>query len=274
MGLPGTRSASPRPARVVSALPTAPADRPRTLAISPVLQGPGLSARYSATWRRSWPFPSRPFGAAAGAAGAVIGITSVNASPEFSTALACARFSPLPGILIAGEFPPGISGYNNDASSPFWQESTPFRLESGNFRANFRGDSRNSSRTAAGTDTVRHCTFSGAPARLLPPPSRLAAGRLARPVCLAVCLAGTLGGKVGTGKGTAGGRGYTYTERATTEKINTRNYLPGAPITIVLRAVRVYKSGSSREGLFRALPAHSPGPGGSGVGRYTERSTE
>ena len=60
----------------------------------------------------------------------------------------------------------------------------------------------------------------------------------------------------------------------TTGKINTRHHLPGAPITIVLRAVRVYKSGSSREGLFRALPAHSPGPGGSGVGRYTERSTE
>ena len=57
------------------------------------------------------------------------------------------------------------------------------------------------------------------------------------------------------------GREYTYTKRATTEKINTRHHLPGAPITIVLRAVRVYKSGSSREGLFRALPAHSPGPG-------------
>src|SRR5216684_1657285 len=59
MGLPGTRSASPLPARVVSALPTAPADLARALAISPVLQGPGWSARYSATWRRSWPLPSR-----------------------------------------------------------------------------------------------------------------------------------------------------------------------------------------------------------------------
>src|SRR6059036_529181 len=79
MGLPGTGLASPRSARVVSALPTAPADLPRALAIAPVLQGPGWSARYSATWRRSWPLPSRPFGAAAGAAGVVIGITSVKA---------------------------------------------------------------------------------------------------------------------------------------------------------------------------------------------------
>src|SRR5579859_5782026 len=148
MGLPGTRSASPRSARVVSALPTAPADLARALAISPVLQGPGWSARYSATWRRSWPLPSRPFGAAAGA---VIGITSVKYEAEYGPALACARFSPLPGILICRGISPGISGYNNDASSPFWQESTPFRLEFGNFRANFRGDSRNSSRTAADT---------------------------------------------------------------------------------------------------------------------------
>src|SRR6266851_8603315 len=98
MGLPGTRSASPVPARVVSALPTAPADRPSALAISPVLQGPGWSARYSATWRRSWPFPRRPFGAAG--AGAVIGITSVKYEADYGPALACARFSTLHGILI------------------------------------------------------------------------------------------------------------------------------------------------------------------------------
>ena len=194
---------------------------------------------------------------------------------EYGPALACARFSPLPGILICRGISPGISGYNNDASSPFWQESTPFRLESGNFRANFRGDSRNSSRTAAGTDTVRHRAFSAPPARLLPPPfpPRRRPPRAARLPGRTTSRAPS-GGRSGQGRGRVGGRGYTYTERATTEKINTRNHLPGAPITIVLRAVRVYKSGSSREGLFRALPAHSPGPGGSGVGRYTERSTE
>jgi hypothetical protein len=51
-------------ASVVSALPTAPAERPRPLAISPGVCGPGRAASHSATWRRSWPLPSRPAGAA------------------------------------------------------------------------------------------------------------------------------------------------------------------------------------------------------------------
>jgi hypothetical protein len=37
----------------------------------------------------------------------------------YGPALACARFSSLPGILISGRISPGISGYNNGASSPF-----------------------------------------------------------------------------------------------------------------------------------------------------------
>jgi hypothetical protein len=73
--------------------------------------------------------------------------------------------------LIAGEFPSGISGYNNDASSPFWQESTPFRLESANFRADFRPDSRNSSRTATTAGTVRHRAFPAAPAASIGAPA-------------------------------------------------------------------------------------------------------
>jgi hypothetical protein len=86
---------------------------------------------------------------------------------------------------------PGISGYNNDASSPFWQESTPFRLESGNFPPNFRGDSRNSLRTAAGADTVRHRTFSGRAASFLPAPSRPAAAASRGPPAWPYDLAGT-----------------------------------------------------------------------------------
>src|SRR5271165_2711574 len=139
MGLPGTRSASPLPARVVSALPTAPADLSRALAISPVLQGPGWSARYSATWRRSWPLPSRPFGAAAGAAGAVIGITSVEYEADMGRHWRAHAFRHYPGFYFCRGISPGISGYNNDASSPFWQESTPFRLEFGNFPRQFPG---------------------------------------------------------------------------------------------------------------------------------------
>ena len=193
-------------------------------------------------------------------------------------ALACARFSPLPGILIGGEFPPAISGYNNDASSPFRQESTPFRLEFGNFRANFRADSRNSSRTAAAAATVRHRTFSGLAGRLFPRLSRLAAGRLTRPACLPAWpydLAGSLGGEGwgegwGLGAGEAGGldrkRGR---DRKTGTWINEGLSRMWRADYYCFTSFARIKSGSSREGLFRALPAHSPGLGGSGVGRYT-----
>jgi hypothetical protein len=126
------------------------------------------------------------------------------------TLLAITRDSNLPG-----NFPPGISGYSNDASSPFWQESTPFSLESGNFRANFWGDSRNSSRTAAGTDTVRHDAFCTPSARLLPAPfpPRHRPPRAAR-LPWPHDLAGTLGGKAPAGKGPAEGQTCTYTQRA------------------------------------------------------------
>jgi hypothetical protein len=54
------------------------------------------------------------------------------------TALACARFSPLPGIVISRGIFPRYFRAQHDAISPFRQESTPFRLEFGNSRANFR----------------------------------------------------------------------------------------------------------------------------------------
>src|SRR6185437_17112185 len=119
MGLPGTRSASPRSARVVSALPTAPADLPRALAISPTLQGPGWSVRYSATWRRSWPLPSRPLGAAAGAAGVVIGITSVKARRNRGRHWRAHAFRHYPGFYFSAGIPPRYFRVHNDAISPF-----------------------------------------------------------------------------------------------------------------------------------------------------------
>jgi hypothetical protein len=51
--------------------------------------------------------------------------------------LACARFSPLPGILISGGISRRYFRVHNDAISPFSEESTPFRLESGEFTREF-----------------------------------------------------------------------------------------------------------------------------------------
>src|SRR5208337_4210284 len=145
MGLPGTRSASPRSARVVSALPTAPADLSRAWAISPVLQGPGWSARYSATWRRSWPLPSRPLGAAAGAAGVVIGITSVKARRNIGRHWRAHAFRHYPGYNLPGEFPPVFPGTTTTLARLFGRSQRHSASNSGNFRANsaqFVTDSR------------------------------------------------------------------------------------------------------------------------------------
>jgi hypothetical protein len=190
--------------------------------------------------------------------------------------LACARFSPLPGILIGGEFPLAISGYNNDASSPFWQESTPFRLEFGNFRANFRADSRNSLRTAAGTDTVRHRAFSAPRPAFSPRLSPPAAGR--RPP-RAARLPGRTTSRAASGARAGGWReGGWYRKRSRDRKTGTwinegLSSIWRAGYYCFTSCARI-KAGSPREGLFRALPAHSPGRGASGVSRYTEWNTE
>ena len=98
----------------------------------------------------------------------------------------------------------------------------------------------NSSRTAAAAFTVRDCAFSGPPAAFRARLFRPAAGRLAHPPAWPYDLAGTLGGEGRAGRGGGWGQVDTYTERATTERINTGHHLPAAPTTIVLRAVRVY----------------------------------
>src|SRR5487761_1843828 len=193
MGLPGTRSASPWSARVVSALPTAPADLSRALAISPVLQGPGWSVRYSATWRRSWPLPRRP----SGAAGVVIGITSVKARRNIGRHWRAHAFRHYPGFNYPGEFPPVFPGTTRRYLAFFGGVNA--------FSPRIRGISaripRNSYRPAAAVITVRRRAFSGRPAafrpRLFPP----AAGRHARPACLAVRPRG----RAGAGPGRKGG---------------------------------------------------------------------
>src|SRR5579859_4425704 len=133
MGLPVRRLASARSARVVRALPTAPAERPRSLAISPTACGPGRAASHSATWRRSWPLPSRPFGPAG--AGAVIGNASVGMRRRELSRRAHASLLPwirkLRGI-------PRYFWVHDDAISPFRRQSTPFRFELANSFANFR----------------------------------------------------------------------------------------------------------------------------------------
>jgi hypothetical protein len=48
-----------------------------------------------------------------------------------------ARFAMTQAINYRG-ISPGISWVHNDAISPFPRQSTPFRLEIANFRANFR----------------------------------------------------------------------------------------------------------------------------------------
>ena len=155
---------------------------------------------------------------------------------------------------MPGEFPPVFPGTTTTLARLFGRSQRHFASNSGNFRANsaqFVTDSRG----RLYRPRLRLFRPAG---RLLPPafPARRRPPRAAR-------LPGRTTSRASSGEGPGRKRRtdmYSHGE-GTTGKINTRHHLPGAPITIVLRAVRVYKSGSSREGLFRALPAHSPGPG-------------
>ena len=165
------------------------------------------------------------------------------------TLFAITRDSNLPG-----NFPPVFPGTTTTLARLFGRSQRHFASNSGisaPISREFVTDSRGH-RYRPPPRLFRRAGPPFAPAFPAPPP---AASR--GPPAWPYGLAGTLGGRSGHGRKAVDGQVYTYTERVTTEKINTRHHLPGAPITIVLRAVRVYKSGSSREGLFRALPAHS-----------------
>ena len=144
-------------------------------------------------------------------------------------------FAITPDSVFRGESPRNFR-VRHDAISPFSGESTPFRLESGEFSRQFRpihhGQPR--PRIPSATAPFPACRPAFCP-RLSRRPPGASRGPPARPYD----LAGTLGGRSGPGGEAVEGREYTYTERATTEKINKRHHLPGAPITIVLRAVRV-----------------------------------
>ena len=274
IGLPGTRSASPRSVRVVSALPTAPADRSRALAISPGLQGPGWSVRYSATWRRSWPLPSRPFGAA-GAAGAVIGITSVKARRIRGRHWRAHAFRHYPDFRFGRVIFPAISGYATTLSR-YFRRSQRLSAEFGEFSRQFDAIPNGQPRARIPSATAPFPARRPPIARTFPAPPPTPRARRA---CLAVRPRGPPAGQGwGRGRSGAGARARTGVHihrKGHHRKIKIqRDHQPGAPITIVLRAVRVYKSGSPQEGLFGALPAHFPHPGGSGVGRYTEWNTD
>ena len=151
--------------------------------------------------------------------------------------MACARFSPLPGILITrGNSPPVFPGTTRRYLAFFGGVNA--------FSPRIRGISaripRNSSRSAAAAFTVRDRAFSGPPAAFCPafsrPPPAASRGPPAWPYDLAGHPSGARPGRGGEGLGAE----RHIQERATTEKINTGDNLLAAPTTIVLRAVRVY----------------------------------
>jgi hypothetical protein len=76
-----------------------------------------------------------------------------------------------------------------------------------------------------------------------PPPASHRARRLPRTAPGCTASRAPSAGRSGQGTGSRWGRTYTYTERAATEKINTRHHVAGTPITIVLRAVHVMSLG-------------------------------
>ena len=126
----------------------------------PGAAGRGRAASHSATWRRSWPLPRRPFGARAGEAGRSSGIPPGKAGGKLQ---AGARFAIAQVINYRG-ISLGISGHNTTLS----------RLFRGSQRHSV-SNSRIPAPTPAQFVTHRH--------RLnYCPPSRLsaAAGRLSR----------------------------------------------------------------------------------------------
>ena len=188
----------------------------------------------------------------------VIGITSFKYEAELAGIGVRTLFAITRDSIFVGEFPPVFPGTTTTLARLFGRSQRHSASNSGNFRANsaqFVTDSRGHRYRP-----LSRLSRPAAPPFAPPLPTRRRPPRAARLPGRTTSRA-PLGGRSGPGGEAVEGREYTYTERATTEKINKRHHLPGAPITIVLRAVRVYKSGSSREGLFRALPAHSPGPG-------------
>ena len=192
------------------------------------------------------------------------------------------------------EFPSPISGYNNDASSPSRGVNAVPPLYGpifGHFPALIRTH-------RAFLITVwprRYCVRLFAPAqrhaRHFPafaaarsprawsassPRPRLAA-RLARHAHGSPRQPGeavrTLASK-GRKRGTGHDRqrtSKTLAEKARITASTAIKYMHSpAGIRLLFYGLTRIQSGSAREGLFWALPAHSPGPGGSGVGRYTE----
>jgi hypothetical protein len=180
--------------------------------------------------------------------------------------LACARFSPLPGIQFAGGNSPRISGYNNDASSPFWQESTAFRLEFGEFPREFRAIRHGQPRPYLPSATAPF------PARR--PPFR---PRLSRPAPAAPRgppawphdLAATLGGEAGAGRGGRWGADiYIHRDGYRSENKYTSPFGWRADYDCFTSCARIIVWEFTRRFIPGTACAFA-GSGGSGVGRYT-----
>jgi len=124
--------------------------------------------------------------------------------------------------------------------------------------------------TATDLSTVRPHTF------------RAAAGRLSRALAPAACRLARLSspgrmssrGRAGTGLLGPVSVSVRIPGHGQTTMISRTAHRPGAPRMIVLRAARVYKSGSPPEDLFPPRPAHSTPPGYSTLKRSTDWSTD
>ncbi len=170
---------------------------------------------------------------------------------------------------MPGEFPPVFPGTTRRYLAFFGGVNA--------FSPRIRGISAripcNSSRTAAAAITVRDRAFSGPSAafrpRLFPP----AAGRLARPACLAVRPRGHPRGRgpgrEGRGKGGEGGKKYIHGEGNHRENKYGSSFACRADYDCFTSYART-QSWSPLEGLIWPLPAHSAGLGGSSVDRNRE----
>ena len=185
----------------------------------PGAAGRGRAASHSATWRRSWPLPRRPFGARAGEAGRSSGIPPGKAGGKLQ---ACARFA-ITQVINCRGISLGISGHTHDAISPFPGQSTPFRLE-------LRIPAPIPAQFVTHRRRLNYCPPSRLSARRRPPFPRLPSPPASRLARLPSPGRTPSRGRAGTGLRARGGGEYLslYGYRATDRRagINVRHACP------------------------------------------------